>query len=182
MRIAGLAAPLALALAAASCGDDPRSARREPVVVLKLAGPADGTVVRRDSVSIRGSVQPRGAQVKVLGRDVAVDGGGFSTDVALEPGANLIDVAAAAPGRRPDFAVARVVREVHLPVPALVGSDADSARDQLERLGLTARSVDAGGFFDPLLPGDPKVCEQRPRAGAQALPGSEVTLHVARDC
>ena len=41
---------------------------------------------------------------------------------------------------------------------------------------------DAGGFFDPILPGDPKVCELSPRAGAQVLPGSEVTLRVARDC
>ena len=182
MRIAGLAAPLVLALAALACGDDPGPARPEPVVVLTLTGPADGAVVRRESIAIRGSVQPRGAQVEVLGRDVAVEAGGFSTDVALEPGANLIDVAAAAPGRRPDFAVARVVREVRLPVPALVGSDADTAREQLERLGLTARTEDAGGFFDPILPGDPKVCEQRPRAGAQALPGSAVMLRVARDC
>ena len=41
---------------------------------------------------------------------------------------------------------------------------------------------DNGGFFDPILPGDPKVCEMQPGAGAQVLPGSEVTLLVARDC
>ena len=41
---------------------------------------------------------------------------------------------------------------------------------------------DGGGFFDPLLPGDPKVCEQEPRPGTHVLPGSEVTLLVARDC
>ena len=41
---------------------------------------------------------------------------------------------------------------------------------------------DAGGFFDSLLPGDPKVCSMQPRAGTQVLPGSDVTLSVARDC
>ena len=74
------------------------------------------------------------------------------------------------------------MREVRLPVPDLVGADADTAQEQLEGLGLTVRAQDAGGFFDPILPGDPKVCELRPRPGTQVLPGSEVTLLVARDC
>ena len=55
-------------------------------------------------------------------------------------------------------------------------------QEQLEGLGLKVRTENGGGFLDPLLPGDPKVCELRPRAGAQVLPGSEVTLRVARDC
>ena len=149
---------------------------------LELGSPADGAVVRAETVEIRGTVQPRGAQVQVLGREIAVDAGSFRAEVPLEPGANLIDIAAAARGRRPDFAVARIVREVRLPVPDVVGSDADTAQDQLEGLGLSVRSENAGGFFDPILPGDPKVCELRPRAGAQVLPGSEVTMLVARDC
>ena len=41
---------------------------------------------------------------------------------------------------------------------------------------------DAGGFFESILPGDPKVCSMQPRAGTQVLPGSDVTLSVARDC
>ena len=41
---------------------------------------------------------------------------------------------------------------------------------------------DAGGFLDPLLPGDPKVCSIKPDPGTQVLPGSSVTLAVARDC
>ena len=68
------------------------------------------------------------------------------------------------------------------PVPDVVGRDADTAQDQLEGLGLTVRVEDAGGFFDPILPGDPKVCEVSPRPGAQVLPGSEVVVLVARDC
>jgi hypothetical protein len=171
-----------LATLVAACGDEQRPTRPEPVVRLALGSPADGTVVRAETVEIRGTVQPRAARVQVLGRDVAVDAGAFRTAVSLEPGANLIDVAASARGRRPDFAVTRIVREVRVPVPDLVGSDADSARQQLEGLGLKARTENGGGFLDPLLPGDPKVCELSPRAGAQVLPGSEVTLRVARSC
>ena len=97
-------------------------------------------------------------------------------EVPLEPGANLIDISAGARGRRPDFAVARIVREVRLPVPDLAGRDADTAQEQLEGLGLTVELEDAGGFFDPLLPGDPKVCELEPEPGTQVLPGSDVTV------
>ncbi len=182
MRVPALTAAVVLAILTAACGDEPGPPPPEPVVRLELGTPADGAVVRSETVEVRGTVQPRGAQVEVLGREVAADNGEFRTDVALEPGANMIDVAAGARGRRPDFAVTRIVREVRLPVPDLAGGDADTARDQLEGLGLTVRTENAGGFFDPILPGDPKVCELRPRPGAQVLPGSEVTLRLARDC
>jgi glucodextranase-like protein/PASTA domain-containing protein len=182
MRAPTIAAVFALTALAAACGDDPAPPREEPRVKLELGSPDDGEVVRSETVELRGTVLPRGARVKVAGREVAVDGGSFRTEVPLEPGANLIDVAAERPGRRPDFAVARVVREVRLPVPDVTGSDADNAQDQLEGLGLTVLREDGGGFFDPLLPGDPKVCEQEPRPGVQVLPGSEVVLLVARDC
>src|SRR5215218_10770857 len=102
------------------CGQEtPAPPRPEPTVALALQSPADAAVVRAETVEIRGTVRPARAQVTVLGREVAVDGGAFSAEVALEPGANLIDVAASARGRRPDFAVARIVREVRLPVPDL---------------------------------------------------------------
>jgi hypothetical protein len=177
-----LAAVPALAVLAAACGDEPSPPRNEPQVRLELGSPSDGARVRAESVEIRGTVQPRGADVRVLGRNVPVDGGSFRIEVPLEPGANLIDVAAGARGRRPDFAVARIVREVVVPVPDLVGRDADTAQDQLEGLGLKVRQQNAGGFFDPILPGDPKVCAMRPLAGVRVLPGSDVTLLVARDC
>jgi glucodextranase-like protein/PASTA domain-containing protein len=182
MRALVLAALVAPAVLASACGDDPQPPRPEPRVTLELGSPPDDARLRSETVEIHGTVQPRGAHVQVLGRDVAVDGGSFSAEVPLEPGANLIDVSAGARGRRPDFAVARIVREVRVPVPDLVGADADTAQDQLEGLGLTVRLENAGGFLDPILPGDPKVCDLRPRPGAQVLPGSEVTLLVARDC
>lgn len=172
---------LAVALTAAGCSDDAGPPRNEPGVKLEIGG-ADNGVVRSETAEIRGTVQPRSAQVRVLGRAVAVEGGTFRAEVPLEPGANLIDVSADARGRRPDFAVARIVREVRVPVPDLEGRDADTAQEQLEGLGLTVALENAGGFFDPILPGDPKVCELEPDPGTQVLPGSEITLLVARDC
>ena len=182
MRAPVVAAVAALTALAPACGDEQGPPRDEPQVRLELGSPADGAVVRSETIEIRGTVQPRGASVRVFGKEVAVDAGSFVAEVPLEPGANLLDVAAGASGRRSDFAVARVVREVRLPIPDLLGRDADSAQDQLETLGLSVRKENAGGFLDPLLPGDPKVCELRPGPGAQVLPGSEVTLRVARDC
>ena len=67
-------------------------------------------------------------------------------------------------------------------LPDVAGDDADSAQEQLEGLGLEVTFDDAGGFFDSILPGDPKVCTMQPRAGAQVLPGATVALSVARDC
>jgi Glucodextranase, domain B/PASTA domain len=182
MRAALLAAVLALTALAPACGDDAEPPRDEPGVALSIGSPADGGTVRSETVEVRGTVRPRGAEVKVLGRAVAVDAGSFRAEVPLEPGANLIDVSADARGRRPDFAVARVVREVRVPVPDVTGSDADTAQEQLEGLGLTVALENAGGFLDPILPGDPKVCDVEPEPGTQVLPGSEVTLLVARDC
>jgi hypothetical protein len=182
MRLSLLVSVLALAAFLAACGDAPKPPRSEPEVKLRLTGPADAAVVRAETVQIRGTVAPAGAEVQVLGRKVAVDGGSFSTDVSLKPGANLIDVAASARGRRPDFAVTRVVFEQRVPLPDVIGSDADTAQDQLEGLGLTVKRQDAGGFFDPILPGSPKVCEMQPAAGEQVLPGTEVTVLVARSC
>jgi hypothetical protein len=182
MRASALAAVVTLTALAPACGDEPKPPRPEPEVKLVLGDPSDGAVVRAETIEIRGTVQPRGARVHVFGREVAVDAGSFRAEVPLEPGANVIDVAADARGRRPDFAVARIVREVRLPVPDLVGRDADTAQEQLEGLGLTVEMRDVGGFLDPILPGDPQVCELQPGPGTQVLPGSEVTVLVARDC
>src|SRR5919108_3247440 len=98
MRAPVLAAVVALTALATACGDDPRPPRDEPKVKLELGSPADGAVVRSETVEIRGTVQPRGATVRVFGKEVAVDAGSFVAEVPLEPGANLIDVAAGAPG------------------------------------------------------------------------------------
>jgi PASTA domain-containing protein/glucodextranase-like protein len=182
MRTCTIAVLAGLALVAAACGEDPKPPRDEPEVRLTLTGPSDGATLRDDRVQIHGSVKPARASVSVLGRDVAVDDGRFATEVDLEPGANLIDVAASAGGRRPDFAALRVVFEQRVELPDVVGRDADTAQEELEGLGLQVTTEDAGGFLDPILPGDPRVCAMQPEAGAQVLPGSEVTLLTAREC
>jgi hypothetical protein len=182
MRRTVLPAVLFLAALPLGCGDEPKPPRNEPEVRLKVSGPADAATVRTGTATISGTVAPAAAHVRVLGRDVSVDGGSFSTDVDLEPGANLIDVDASAPRRRPDFAVLRVVYEQRVALPDVAGGDADSAQEQLEGLGLTVSMRDDGGFFDSILPGDPKVCAMDPEPGTQVMPGSEVTLSVARDC
>ena len=182
MRTRTLAAAAAVALAAGGCGDDPGPPRDEPTVRLTLTGPADAGVTRSETVEVSGSVKPAGAAVRVLGREVGVEGGEFRTEVDLEPGANLIDVAASANGRRPDFAALRVVFEARVALPDVVGRDADTAREELEGLGLEVEAEDAGSLLDPILPGDPKVCEMEPEPGTRVLPGSAVTVRIARDC
>jgi hypothetical protein len=183
MRTWTLAALLAAGFLTAGCGDDPKPPQREPLVQLTLDAPSDAAKTRDERIAINGSVKPAGASVQVLGSEVDVqDDGRFSTEVALEPGANLIDVAGSARGRRPDFAALRVVREERVALPDLVGRDPDTAQEELEGLGLTVTTEDAGGFLDPLLPGSPKVCTMDPEAGEQVLPGTEVTLGIARDC
>ena len=182
MRTCTIAAAVAVALLVAACGGDAEPPREEPDVRLTLTGPSDGATMRSDTVEVSGSVKPARAAVQVLGRDVSVDAGEFRAEVKLEPGSNLIDVAASANGRRPDFAALRVVFEQRVALPDVVGRDADTAQEELEGLGLKVSTEDAGGFLDPILPGDPKVCAMQPQAGAQVLPGTEVTMHVARDC
>jgi hypothetical protein len=166
-----------------ACGEDrPPPRQPEPVVELVLGSPADAAVIRGETVEIRGTVRPARARVEVLGRQVTVHGGAFTAQVPLEPGANLIDVAASASGRRPDFEAMRVVREERVALPDVIGIDADTAQDQLEGLGLKVKLEDAGGFFDPILPGDPKVCDTDPGPGAQVMRGGRVSLQVARSC
>jgi hypothetical protein len=182
MRTCTIAALLAVATLTAACGEDAKPPQKEPLVELTLTAPPDGDTIREERIEISGTVKPARANVQVLGSEVAVQDGRFSTEVALEPGANLIDVAGSASGRRPDFASLRVIREQRVPLPDVVGRDADTAQEELEGLGLKVRTEDSGGFFDPLLPGDPAVCAMEPGAGEQVLPGTEVTLQVAREC
>jgi Glucodextranase, domain B/PASTA domain len=177
--------PPALALLAfvpMACGGDDAPPKNEPQVALAITSPTDAGTMRSGVATVTGTVKPARAHVSVLGKDVDVSGGTFSADVDLEPGANLIDVAASANGRRPDFAALRVIYEQRVRLPDVTGGDADSAKEQLEGLGLKVDSKDDGGFFDSILPGNPKVCEMQPRAGEQVLPGTQVTLLVARDC
>ena len=181
MRRVTLPAVLVLAVLPLGCGDDPKPPRNEPEVTLSLSGPADAATVRTGSATITGTVRPAPRRPRARPRRVGRRGQlQHRRRAAARRQPDRRD--ASAPSRRPDFAVLRVVYEPRVALPDVSGSDADSAQEQLEGLGLKVSMEDAGGFFDSILPGDPKVCSMQPRAGAQVLPGSEVTLSVARDC
>ena len=182
MRSVARAGCLALALLAAAgsagCGEDDSP---KPVSI-SLVSPADGVVVREDTVEVRGRVRPAGARVLVGGRPAAVSNGEFREQAPLREGANVIDVGASAPGARTAWAALRVARETLVAVPAVTGAARDDAVDRLESLGLRAEVREVGGLLDELLPGDPRVCETRPGAGAEVRRGATVSVAVSKRC
>ena len=99
-----------------ACGETPRPAT-QPRVTLKLSAPDDGGSTRDERIEIRGTVTPGDAAVRVGGEDAEVSGGEFVAEVELQPGGNVIDVTATAPGRRPATDAVRVERDMRVPVP-----------------------------------------------------------------
>src|SRR3954471_6615724 len=124
---------LLAALAVSACGADARPATT-PRVQLKLASPGDGRLLRAETVEVSGTVVPAGAGVTVAGAPAQVDGASFSATVSLQPGGNVIDVTATAPGRRPAADALRVVRDMRVELPPLVGHDRDEALARLKGL------------------------------------------------
>lgn len=176
------AAMAAAALLFAACGEEDRADPPPKPVRLVVTGPGDGAVVDADRVQVSGTVAPGGARVMVAGEAAHVAGGRFSADVALDPGPNLIDIAAAAPNRRPSLAAVRVVRRMPVEIPDLRGEIPDVAIARLKGLGLRAELERGGGLFDDLLPGEPGVCGTRPEAGDRVRPGTVVEVEVAKVC
>ncbi len=164
-----------------ACGEAPTPAT-EPRVRLKLAIPDDGGEVRADHVSVRGTVTPGDAAVRVAGEAADVEGGEFTADVALEPGGNVIDITATAPGRRPATDAVRVMRDMRVEVPSLVGLELEEATARLDDLGLEVAEVRGGSWIDRLLGGPVMVCATSPAAEKLVQPRSTVTLETARSC
>jgi PASTA domain/Glucodextranase, domain B len=181
-----LAAPcLAAALIAAGCGDgdDESRAARLPIVQMAVSAPSDLAVVREAHVTVKGTVAPARAEVRVLGTPAEVMGGRFTATVPLEPGANVIDVIAEASGREPAMTAVRVTREVTVTVPELVGASEGEARERLEEVGLKIDVLEEpGGFLDELLPGGASVCHQEPRPGQQVRRGTTVSVVISKGC
>ena len=173
-----------LAAAAAGCGgDDGERAQRTLVPVeLQVSSPADEAVVREETVQVRGTVEPAGSAVRVMGEDAAVSGGTFTAEVALEPGANVIDVMATARGREPAMTAVRVTRELNVEVPDLEGLEVTEAQERVADVGLELEVTESGGLFDDLLPGEPAVCSQDPEAGEQVRRGTKVQVETAKSC
>ncbi len=163
-------------------GDEPEAARAMKPVVLAVSGPGDLAVVQEDSVEVRGSVEPEGATVRVLGERADVSGGAYTASVSLEPGVNVIDVMATARGRDPAMSAFRVTREMPVEVPDLAGLEVGEAQEEVAAAGLELEVEEGGGLLDELLSGEPVVCEQRPEEGEDVRRGTTVQVLVARSC
>jgi Glucodextranase, domain B/PASTA domain len=166
------------------CGGDgePGAARAMKPVVLSVSAPGDLAVVDGDSVEVRGSVEPAGAAVRVLGERADVSDGEYYASVALEPGVNVIDVMATARGREPAMTALRVTREMPVAVPDLAGLEVNEAQEELAAAGLELEVEQGGGLLDELFSGEPVVCEQHPEEGEEVRRGSMVEVLVARSC
>jgi hypothetical protein len=179
MRRLGL---LLVVLLTGGCGGGDTPAPAPRAVQLVVLAPSDGGTVEGERVEVRGRVTPAASVVQVLGRTVDVDGGTFATEVALDEGANVIDIAASAPGRRPSSTAVRVLRVSPVEVPDLVGENAEDAVEQLEELRLEVETRRGGGLLDDLLPGGLDVCALDPAPGTEVRQGATVTIEVARSC
>jgi hypothetical protein len=185
MRRQSLVCACVAAAAMTGCGgtDPPRAQKPATPVALKVSSPTDLTTVRDETVAVKGTVEPAGSAVMVVGQKAAVSGGGtFTATVALEPGANVIDVMATARGRGPALTAFRVTREVPVTVPDLGGKKADEVQQTLSDFGLKAEIEKGGGLLEDLLPGDPAVCQQDPDAGTQVRRGAKVHVVMSKSC
>lgn len=185
LHIGGLACALCLAaVLVVGCGDDggPAPPRALEPVRLQVTAPADRATVRGGTVDVRGRVSPAVSEVSVLGRPALVSEGRFTAVVPLEPGANVIDVIASAPRRRPALTALRVTRDILVTVPQLAGVEQDELVRVLEPLGLHAEVERGGGILDVLRSGPTVVCEQDPEAGTRVRRGRAVAVVVAKRC
>jgi hypothetical protein len=171
----------AAGLVLSACGETPRPAT-QPRVTLTLSAPDDGGKTRDARVAIRGTVSPGDATVRVGGEDAEVSGGEFSAEVELQPGGNVIDVAASAAGRRPASDAVRVERDMRVPVPDLVGQEVDPATDALKAAGLRAVEERGGSWIDRLIGGTVHVCAISPPAATLVDKGTRVVIQTAREC
>lgn len=168
-----------------SCGgSDPsaRAAKALPEVHLSITSPVDSATTRSTSVTVRGTVEPSGSAVEVLGHRAEVVGSTFTAQVDLDPGTNVIDLSATAPRRDPAMTAIRVTREMLIEIPDLGGLSPDDARTAVQRAGLRFEQHDGDSFLDKILPGSPGVCEQDPQAGKPVPRGTTVKVLVAKRC
>ncbi len=170
----------ALAVAAlAGCGS---SVKPPPPVRLAIQSPTDGARTVAGQVPVSGTVSPVGAAVLVAGKQVAVSSGSFTATVPVNPGSNVLDVLASAPGTAGAMTAVRVYRQVLITIPNLGGDSPGQATAQLTSLGLVPRVQQGGGFLEPLIPGSPQVCQTYPASGRAVMPGSTVQVQVAKIC
>ena len=175
---------VACLVTAAGCGGDGNERAQRPLtpVQLDINEPDDMAVVQSETVEVRGTVEPAGATVRVLGDEADVSGGTFTAQVALDPGPNVIDVIATARGRGTAMTAFRVTRELPVEVPDLDGLQVQEVEDKLSEAGLRPQIDQRGGLIEELLPGEPAVCQQDPEAGTEVRRGTTVRVEVSKSC
>jgi glucodextranase-like protein/PASTA domain-containing protein len=183
MRVPTLLVLACLATAAGCGGDSNQRAQRPPVPVdLDVTEPGDMAVVQSETVEVQGTVEPAGASVRVLGDEADVSGGTFRAQVALEPGANVIDVIATARGRGTAMTAFRVTRELPVKVPDLDGLEVPEVQERLADAGLRPEIQERTSLIEELLPGEPAVCAQDPEPGTEVKRGTTVRVEVGKSC
>jgi len=170
-------------VALGACGEEEREPGRSPPRVrVEITAPADRKTVRAATIDVRGSVSPRTADVRVLGRPARVIGGEFTVVVPLDPGVNVVDVAATARSRSASLTAFRVTREQRVTVPDLGDMELTELEAMLAPLGLRLQSESGGGLLDRLIPRPSRVCKQQPAPGAKVRRGSTIRVTIARSC
>jgi hypothetical protein len=178
----GAVAAVIAALGLAGCGSA-AAPPPGPKVTLSLIAPADESRVSSAETTVRGRVTPARARVQVLGRAVPVaPDGGFSAQIALAVGTNLIDVEASAPRSSGAATAVRVIRFLLVTVPEVSGESPQQATAALQALGLAVKTDGSGDPLSFLIPASTSVCSTDPSAGARIDPGATVTLHTSKLC
>jgi Glucodextranase, domain B/PASTA domain len=176
--LAGIVAGLAAVALSACGGSAPPPAR----VGLHVGSPGDGAHVLQSTVTVSGTVSASVSSVQVLGHSVPVSHGAFSVKVALNPGTNMVDVLAGAHGAQAAMSVVRVVRELQVPVPDLIGSSPATAQQRLTAMHLGERLEKTSYPLDFLVPRPYQVCSTSPAPGQPVPPASTVTVTISKTC
>ena len=166
-------APRAAPLARRRAATTPSRRGPEPGDAGGRRCPQDGATVRAETVAVEGTVAARRRRrCRCSAKDVDVDDGRWRAEVAARARAPTSSTSRRArTGRRPDFASLRIVLEVRVTVPDVVGDDAETAQDQLEGLGLKVDDRGRRRLLRPAAPGRPgRLLDASPRRARRCCP------------
>jgi hypothetical protein len=110
---------LVVVLGMAACGGSDEGANTATTassVNVQVTAPTDGSSLRANRVTVRGTVTPPDANVQIVGQAAQVGNGVFTASVPLRQGSNTIDVVASAAGAAPASKTITVTRAGPRPV------------------------------------------------------------------